>query len=87
MVIYGQNETRLELFRKAAEKHQTMYRLAMTGSGIDRHLFCLYIVSKYLGIDSPFLKQVRWPLIGRLSVCNLVLFLSVCNLAPLTGSL
>uniref|UniRef100_A0A3B3QXN8 Carnitine O-palmitoyltransferase 1, muscle isoform n=1 Tax=Paramormyrops kingsleyae TaxID=1676925 RepID=A0A3B3QXN8_9TELE len=52
------NETRLELFRKAAEKHQNMYRLAMTGSGIDRHLFCLYIVSKYLGIDSPFLKQV-----------------------------
>ncbi|XP_035257990.1 carnitine O-palmitoyltransferase 1, muscle isoform [Anguilla anguilla] len=52
------NEKRLELFRKAAEKHQHMYRLAMTGSGIDRHLFCLYIVSKYLGIDSPFLKQV-----------------------------
>ncbi|KAG7454332.1 hypothetical protein MATL_G00258530 [Megalops atlanticus] len=52
------NEERLALFRRAAEKHQHMYRLAMTGSGIDRHLFCLYIVSKYLGIDSPFLKQV-----------------------------
>ncbi|XP_030646787.1 carnitine O-palmitoyltransferase 1, muscle isoform [Chanos chanos] len=52
------NEQRLELFRKAAEKHQNMYRLAMTGSGIDRHLFCLYIVSKLLSIDSPFLKQV-----------------------------
>uniref|UniRef100_A0A673AAW7 Carnitine O-palmitoyltransferase 1, muscle isoform n=1 Tax=Sphaeramia orbicularis TaxID=375764 RepID=A0A673AAW7_9TELE len=50
--------TRLALFRKAADKHQNMYRLAMTGSGIDRHLFCLYIVSKYLGVDSPFLKQV-----------------------------
>ncbi|XP_067091606.1 carnitine O-palmitoyltransferase 1, muscle isoform [Osmerus mordax] len=49
---------RLELFQKAAEKHQNMYRLAMTGSGIDRHLFCLYIMSKYLSIDSPFLKQV-----------------------------
>lgn len=35
-----------------------MYRLAMTGAGIDRHLFCLYIVSKVMGIDSPFLKQV-----------------------------
>lgn len=35
-----------------------MYRLAMTGSGIDRHLFCLYIVSKYFGVDSPFLKKV-----------------------------
>uniref|UniRef100_A0AAQ4RVY7 Carnitine O-palmitoyltransferase 1, muscle isoform n=1 Tax=Gasterosteus aculeatus aculeatus TaxID=481459 RepID=A0AAQ4RVY7_GASAC len=50
--------TRLALFRKAAEKHQNMYRLAMTGSGIDRHLFCLYLVSKYLGVDSPFLKKV-----------------------------
>uniref|UniRef100_A0AAY4DTI7 Carnitine O-palmitoyltransferase 1, muscle isoform n=1 Tax=Denticeps clupeoides TaxID=299321 RepID=A0AAY4DTI7_9TELE len=49
---------RLDLFRKAAEKHQNLYRLAMTGSGIDRHLFCLYIVSKRLQIDSPFLKQV-----------------------------
>ncbi|KAM6961423.1 carnitine O-palmitoyltransferase 1, muscle isoform [Aplochiton taeniatus] len=55
------NETstrRLKLFRTAADKHQNMYRLAMTGSGIDRHLFCLYIMSKYLGVDSPFLKQV-----------------------------
>ncbi|XP_028813881.1 carnitine O-palmitoyltransferase 1, muscle isoform isoform X3 [Denticeps clupeoides] len=51
-------EERLDLFRKAAEKHQNLYRLAMTGSGIDRHLFCLYIVSKRLQIDSPFLKQV-----------------------------
>eukprot|EP00064_Thunnus_orientalis_P002069 superscaffoldBa00000144_g2076 len=49
---------RLALFRKAADKHQNMYRLAMTGAGIDRHLFCLYIVSKYLGVDSPFLTQV-----------------------------
>lgn len=31
----------------------------MTGSGIDRHLLCLYIVSKYLGIDSLFLEKVR----------------------------
>ncbi|KAM4734851.1 carnitine O-palmitoyltransferase 1, muscle isoform 1-T2 [Anableps anableps] len=52
------NAHRLALFRKAAEKHQNMYRLAMTGSGIDRHLFCLYIVSKYLGVESPFLKKV-----------------------------
>ncbi|XP_062245689.1 carnitine O-palmitoyltransferase 1, muscle isoform [Platichthys flesus] len=52
------NAQRLALFRKAADKHQNMYRLAMTGSGIDRHLFCLYFVSKYLGVDSPFLKKV-----------------------------
>lgn len=30
----------------------------MTGAGIDRHLFCLYVVSKYLGLHSPFLAQV-----------------------------
>ncbi|KAK7891452.1 hypothetical protein WMY93_023415 [Mugilogobius chulae] len=49
---------RLALFKIAADKHQNMYRLAMTGAGIDRHLFCLYIVSKYYGMNSPFLKQV-----------------------------
>ncbi|XP_077423675.1 carnitine O-palmitoyltransferase 1, muscle isoform [Vanacampus margaritifer] len=52
------NTQRLTLFRRAADKHQNMYRLAMTGSGIDRHLFCLYVVSKYVGVDSPFLKRV-----------------------------
>ncbi|TSL82537.1 Carnitine O-palmitoyltransferase 1, liver isoform [Bagarius yarrelli] len=40
------------LLRNAAEKHQMLYRLAMTGAGIDRHLFCLYVVSKYLGVLS-----------------------------------
>jgi carnitine O-palmitoyltransferase 1 len=30
----------------------------MTGRGVDRHLFTLYVVSKYLDIDSPFLKEV-----------------------------
>lgn len=53
-----QKEDLQELFRKASEKHQNMYRLAMTGAGIDRHLFCLYIVSKYLGVSSPFLAEV-----------------------------
>ncbi|TKS73231.1 Carnitine O-palmitoyltransferase 1, liver isoform [Collichthys lucidus] len=51
-------EERLKLLKAAAEKHQNMYRLAMTGDGIDRHLFCLYVVSKYLGEDSAFLKEV-----------------------------
>lgn len=51
-------EERMKLLKVAAEKHQNMYRLAMTGQGIDRHLFCLYVVSKYLGEDSAFLKEV-----------------------------
>ncbi|XP_015249773.1 PREDICTED: carnitine O-palmitoyltransferase 1, liver isoform-like isoform X2 [Cyprinodon variegatus] len=46
------------LFRAASDKHQQLYRMAMTGAGIDRHLFCLYVVSKYLGVESPFLKEV-----------------------------
>ena len=32
------------------------FKDAMTGKGVDRHLFCLYVVSKYLELDSPFLK-------------------------------
>uniref|UniRef100_A0A6I8N5Z6 carnitine O-palmitoyltransferase n=1 Tax=Ornithorhynchus anatinus TaxID=9258 RepID=A0A6I8N5Z6_ORNAN len=51
-------EKKLKLFKLAAEKHQLSYRLAMTGAGIDRHLFCLYVVSKYLAVESPFLKEV-----------------------------
>ncbi|XP_051789657.1 carnitine O-palmitoyltransferase 1, liver isoform isoform X3 [Erpetoichthys calabaricus] len=49
---------KLRLFQLASEKHQHLYRMAMTGGGVDRHLFCLYVVSKYLGVDSPFLKEV-----------------------------
>ncbi|XP_030646428.1 carnitine O-palmitoyltransferase 1, liver isoform [Chanos chanos] len=58
MVNNDTREEKLRLLRVAAEKHQDLYRLAMTGKGIDRHLFCLYLVSKYLGVDSPFLKEV-----------------------------
>ncbi|XP_063145341.1 carnitine O-palmitoyltransferase 1, liver isoform isoform X1 [Candoia aspera] len=51
-------ETKRMLFKAAAANHQHLYRLAMTGAGIDRHLFCLYVVSKYLAVESPFLKEV-----------------------------
>ena len=30
----------------------------MTGQGVDRHLFALYVVSKYLNMESEFLKKV-----------------------------
>jgi len=52
------NKERVELMHKAAERHQDGYRNAMTGNGIDRHLFCLYVVSRYLNKDSPFLREV-----------------------------
>lgn len=38
---------------------------AMTGGGFDRHLFVLYVLSKYFKIDSPFLNryvQQQWKL-------------------------
>ncbi|XP_053707206.1 carnitine O-palmitoyltransferase 1, liver isoform isoform X2 [Synchiropus splendidus] len=55
----GESEdTCRRLFRVASERHQNLYRMAMTGAGIDRHLFCLYVVSKYLGVDSAFLREV-----------------------------
>jgi carnitine O-palmitoyltransferase 1 len=53
-----QDEKLKQLLKKAASTHQSLYRDAMTGKGIDRHLFCLYVVSKYLGEDSPFLAEV-----------------------------
>lgn len=53
-----QNDERLKLFKEACEFHVHQYRNAMTGKGIDRHIFCLYVVSKYLEIEIPFLKEV-----------------------------
>lgn len=53
-----QKEERIALMKKAADVHQINCRNAMTGKGIDRHLFCLYVVSKYLEVDSPFLSEV-----------------------------
>uniref|UniRef100_A0A0V0G650 carnitine O-palmitoyltransferase n=1 Tax=Triatoma dimidiata TaxID=72491 RepID=A0A0V0G650_TRIDM len=49
---------RVNLLQKACKQHQLAYQDAMCGKGIDRHLFCLYVVSKYLEVDSPFLKEV-----------------------------
>lgn len=51
---------------KACLQHQLGYQNAMCGKGIDRHLFCLYVVSKYLETKSPFLEQAvvnaKWQL-------------------------
>ncbi|XP_055335542.1 carnitine O-palmitoyltransferase 1, liver isoform-like [Paramacrobiotus metropolitanus] len=52
------NFERQRLLRTACDVHQQGYLNAMCGRGIDRHLFCLYVVSKYLDIDTPFLKEI-----------------------------
>lgn len=57
-VCVCQNKERVALLRRAAERHQDGYKDAMTGRGVDRHLFCLYVVSRYLNKDSPFLREV-----------------------------
>lgn len=49
---------RVRLLNDACKRHQQLYLEAMCGRGIDRHLFCLYIVSKYLKVESPFLNSV-----------------------------
>ena len=32
--------------------------LSLPGKGVDRHLFCLYVMSRYLKLESPFLDRV-----------------------------
>ncbi|XP_072743467.1 carnitine O-palmitoyltransferase 1, liver isoform isoform X2 [Anoplolepis gracilipes] len=51
-------DEKIKLLIDAVAQHQKGYQDAMCGKGIDRHLFCLYVVSKYLEVDSPFLKEV-----------------------------
>eukprot|EP00331_Platyophrya_macrostoma_P018113 CAMPEP_0176465746 /NCGR_PEP_ID=MMETSP0127-20121128/37477_1 /TAXON_ID=938130 /ORGANISM="Platyophrya macrostoma, Strain WH" /LENGTH=798 /DNA_ID=CAMNT_0017858775 /DNA_START=95 /DNA_END=2491 /DNA_ORIENTATION=+ len=50
-------EDRLALLRAACTKHSRTTALAMTGRGVDRHLFALYVVSVGTETESPFLKR------------------------------
>ncbi|CAJ0592165.1 unnamed protein product [Cylicocyclus nassatus] len=52
------DQNRWKLLRRACDRHQAYYRNAMAGHGVDRHLFAMYVVSKYYGISSPFLENV-----------------------------
>ncbi|KAJ6636276.1 Carnitine O-palmitoyltransferase 1, liver isoform [Pseudolycoriella hygida] len=49
---------RVRLLQLACKQHQVGYLDAMCGQGIDRHLFCLYVISQHCEIDSPFLRDV-----------------------------
>jgi carnitine O-palmitoyltransferase 1, liver isoform len=51
------NAERVRLMNEACKRHQQGYLDAMCGRGVDRHLFCLYVVSKYLEVESPFLRD------------------------------
>jgi len=41
--------TCVTLLRRACDQHQMLYRDAMCGRGVDRHLFGLFVVCKGLG--------------------------------------
>jgi len=58
LCLLSQKSEKIALLQRAGAVHQDGYRNAMTGRGIDRHLFTLYVVSKYLKIESEFLKEV-----------------------------
>lgn len=47
----------IELLKAASERHNLSNKDAMTGKGVDRHLFALYIVSRGLDVNSEFLNQ------------------------------
>ena len=45
-------EEKRDLLKVACEQHATLYKDAMNGLGIDRHLFALYVASRGMGIVS-----------------------------------
>ncbi|KAK6108505.1 Choline/Carnitine o-acyltransferase family protein [Brugia pahangi] len=49
------SEERLKLLKTAAKAHVFHSKECLTGSGVDRHLFVLYILSKMTGINSSLL--------------------------------
>lgn len=52
------NNQRIKLLNASADKHTILYKDAMNGKGIDRHLFALYVASKGLGYDCKFLADL-----------------------------
>ncbi|CAL2045446.1 unnamed protein product [Caenorhabditis brenneri] len=66
--MLNENETKeakIALLKKACETHVLRNKNVMIGKGVDRHLFVLYILSKGVGIQSPFLENYmsqKWKL-------------------------
>lgn len=50
-------DARKKLLSAACGNHTRLTQLAMTGRGVDRHLFALYVVSVGTNTESPFLKR------------------------------
>lgn len=52
------NAERIEKLNKMEVNHTNLYKDAMNGKGIDRHLFALYVVCKGLGQENEFLQNI-----------------------------
>jgi len=52
------NAERIEKLNKMEMTHTNLYKDAMNGKGIDRHLFALYVVCKGLGHENKFLENI-----------------------------
>ena len=65
-------DKRIELLRRACDNHQKLYRDAMNGKGIDRHLFGLYVVCKGLSYVCAhirvFIKEIYVMIISFIMV-------------------
>lgn len=64
-------EEKYRLFVAACEHHQATSQDAMTGLGVDRHLFALYVISLVRGVESPFLKNAMTARKWRLSTSQI----------------
>ncbi|GBN04192.1 Carnitine O-palmitoyltransferase 1, liver isoform [Araneus ventricosus] len=49
---------KLAFLQRSCRKHQESCINVMCGKGVDRHIFCLYVLSKHLDVKSPFLEEV-----------------------------
>lgn len=59
------SDQKREALRLAGAQHQVTTRNAMTGAGVDRHLFALFVVAKGTGTESKFLSEalsMKWNL-------------------------
>ncbi|CEF62783.1 LD31742p [Strongyloides ratti] len=52
------DKEKFSLLKISCDGHQKYFRDAMTGKGVDRHLFGMYVVSKYYNIQHKFLDKV-----------------------------
>ncbi|EGT41775.1 hypothetical protein CAEBREN_24110 [Caenorhabditis brenneri] len=51
-------QERLQLLCKACDKHQELYKDAMCGQGVNRHLFALYVIKRFSEEESPFFDNI-----------------------------